>query len=66
MSHYKFKDYSMVKKDIDVCIANATVVTSIFDMNTLQEDSVVWHGVENIGIIARMSNDTQAEKVITR
>ncbi|MFQ6626505.1 hypothetical protein Gotur_006233, partial [Gossypium turneri] len=23
-------------------------------MNTLQEDSVVWHGVENIGIIARM------------
>ncbi|MFQ6669326.1 hypothetical protein Gotur_034624 [Gossypium turneri] len=23
-------------------------------MNTLQEDSVVWHGVENIAIIARM------------
>ncbi|MBA0812947.1 hypothetical protein Gohar_026856, partial [Gossypium harknessii] len=28
-------------------------------MNTLQEDSVVRHGVENIEIIARMSEDTQ-------
>ncbi|MBA0846071.1 hypothetical protein Goarm_023217 [Gossypium armourianum] len=28
-------------------------------MNTLREDSVVWHGVENIVIIARMSEDIQ-------
>ncbi|MBA0673272.1 hypothetical protein Goklo_025097 [Gossypium klotzschianum] len=27
-------------------------------MNTLWEDLIVWHGVENIGIIARMSEDT--------
>ncbi|MBA0796230.1 hypothetical protein Gohar_007014 [Gossypium harknessii] len=58
MSPHKFKDYSMVKMDIDVHVANATVVASIFDMNTLREDLIVWHGVENIGIIARMLEDT--------
>ncbi|MBA0666258.1 hypothetical protein Goklo_002692 [Gossypium klotzschianum] len=31
-------------------------------MNTLQEDSVVRHGVENIGVIARMSEDTQSKE----
>ncbi|MBA0570786.1 hypothetical protein Golob_004396, partial [Gossypium lobatum] len=31
-------------------------------MNTLREDSVVWHGVEYIGIIARMSEDTQTRE----
>ncbi|MFQ6662000.1 hypothetical protein Gotur_029977 [Gossypium turneri] len=34
MSLHKFKDYSMVKINIDVRVANATVVTYIFDMNT--------------------------------
>ncbi|MBA0643983.1 hypothetical protein Goklo_028223 [Gossypium klotzschianum] len=28
-------------------------------MNTLREDLVVWHGVENIAIITRMSEDIQ-------
>ncbi|MBA0826497.1 hypothetical protein Goarm_011342 [Gossypium armourianum] len=27
-------------------------------MNTIWEDLIVWHVVENIGIIARMSEDT--------
>ncbi|MBA0822401.1 hypothetical protein Goarm_019206 [Gossypium armourianum] len=62
MSPHKFKDYSMVKMDIDVCVANVTVVASIFDMNTLQGDSIVRHGVENIGIIVRMSEDTQSRE----
>ncbi|MBA0868753.1 hypothetical protein Goshw_018477 [Gossypium schwendimanii] len=31
-------------------------------MNTLREDLVIWHGVENIGIIARMSEDTQSRE----
>ncbi|MBA0841017.1 hypothetical protein Goarm_003540 [Gossypium armourianum] len=31
-------------------------------MNTLREDSVVRHGVENIKIIARMSEDTQSRE----
>ncbi|KAH1039766.1 hypothetical protein J1N35_041509 [Gossypium stocksii] len=31
-------------------------------MNTLREDLVVWHGVENIRIIARMSEDTQSRE----
>ncbi|KAH1031334.1 hypothetical protein J1N35_043508 [Gossypium stocksii] len=31
-------------------------------MNILREDSVVWHRVENIGIIARMSKDTQSRE----
>ncbi|MBA0672603.1 hypothetical protein Goklo_023873 [Gossypium klotzschianum] len=31
-------------------------------MNTLRKDSVVRHGVENIGIIARMSEDTQSRE----
>ncbi|MFQ6668010.1 hypothetical protein Gotur_033825 [Gossypium turneri] len=31
-------------------------------MNTLREDLVIWHGVENIGIIARMSKDTQSRE----
>ncbi|MFQ6669110.1 hypothetical protein Gotur_034490, partial [Gossypium turneri] len=62
MSLHKFKDYSMVKMDIDVHVANVTVVTSIFDMNTLREDLVVWHRVENIRIIARMTEDTQIIK----
>ncbi|MFQ6663514.1 hypothetical protein Gotur_031015, partial [Gossypium turneri] len=62
MSPNKFKDYSMVKMDIDVLVGNATVVASIFDKNTIREDSVVRHGVENIGIIARMSEDTQSRE----
>ncbi|MBA0630546.1 hypothetical protein Godav_002633 [Gossypium davidsonii] len=44
MSPHKFKNYSMVKMDIDVCVANATA------------------GVENIGVIARMSEDTQSKE----
>ncbi|MBA0701102.1 hypothetical protein Goari_022251 [Gossypium aridum] len=31
-------------------------------MNTLREDLVVQHGVGNIGIIARMSEDTQSRE----
>ncbi|MFQ6664082.1 hypothetical protein Gotur_031311 [Gossypium turneri] len=31
-------------------------------MNTLRKDSVVRHGVENIGIIARMSEDIQSKE----
>ncbi|MFQ6643377.1 hypothetical protein Gotur_018386 [Gossypium turneri] len=31
-------------------------------MNTLQKDLVVRHGVKNIGIIARMSKDTQSRE----
>ncbi|MBA0809476.1 hypothetical protein Gohar_025125, partial [Gossypium harknessii] len=61
MSPYKFKDYSMVKMDIDVRVANSTVYT-ISDMNTLQKYSVVRHGVENIGIIARMSEDIESKE----
>ncbi|MFQ6622457.1 hypothetical protein Gotur_002304 [Gossypium turneri] len=34
----------------------------LFDMNTLLEYSVVRHEVENIGIIARMSDDTQSRE----
>ncbi|MBA0822402.1 hypothetical protein Goarm_019207, partial [Gossypium armourianum] len=43
MSPHKFKDYSMVKMDIDVHL-------------------VVRHGVENIGIIARMLEDTHSRE----
>ncbi|MBA0826367.1 hypothetical protein Goarm_011223 [Gossypium armourianum] len=31
-------------------------------MNTLREDSVIRYGVENIGIIARMSGDTRSKE----
>ncbi|MFQ6664053.1 hypothetical protein Gotur_031290 [Gossypium turneri] len=31
-------------------------------MNTLREDLVIRHGVENIGIIVRMSEDTQGRE----
>ncbi|MBA0841134.1 hypothetical protein Goarm_003644 [Gossypium armourianum] len=31
-------------------------------MNALREDLVVRHGVENVGIIARMSEDTQSKE----
>ncbi|MBA0818882.1 hypothetical protein Gohar_027893 [Gossypium harknessii] len=62
MSPHKFKDYSMVKMDIDVRVVNVIVVASIFNMNTLREDLVIRHGVENIGIIVRMSEDTQGRE----
>ncbi|MFQ6629093.1 hypothetical protein Gotur_007989 [Gossypium turneri] len=62
MSPHKFKDYSMVKMDKDVRVVNATAVATILDLNTLLEDSIVRHGVENIGIIARMSEDTQTRE----